>query len=172
MNASRLKPESHVIKAQRFTIQAALDSIPVVRDPQAVTDVVFQVGFNDFRDFAFNAEEIQEKTLDMQLKYNQHFPNARQHLTQLPPLDKGFNNVNLLIQKLAAFTQSNLISTKDFRDQRTGNIRSNLMEDRIHYSEDWGVKVLSKAIKKSLYAVSNVGSNHLETMRRMRISSA
>ena len=135
-----------------------------------MTDIVFQVGFNDFRD-GCSAEKIQEKTLDMQIKYNEYFPNARQHLTQLPPIDNSYNKVNLLIQKLAVFTQSNLISTKDFRDQRTGNIRSNVMEDRLHYSEEWGVKILSRAIMKSLYATANIENNHLKTLRRMSENS-
>ena len=131
---------------------------------------MFQVGFNDSRTGS-SAEEIQEKLLDLQIKYNEHFPNARQHLTFIPPLDNSYNEANLLIQKLASFTESNAISTKEFCDAKTSKFRQILLEDDKHYSAEWGVKILSKAIMKSLYSQSNIGSDHLTTIRQMRQSN-
>ena len=109
----RLKPEALVIKAERFRVGTAIDTIPFVYNPEKVTDIVFQVGLNDLRR-GNSHERIQEKTLEMQLKYNTKIPNARQQLTCLPPLGDRHAPTNHLPQKLAAHTQSNLISIKSF----------------------------------------------------------
>ena len=86
----------------------------------------------------------------MQLNYDEKFPNARQHLTALPPLGEKHSKANHLLQKLTAYTESNFISTKVFCDKTTKKLRANLMErDGYHYN-DWGVRMLAKEIKKSL----------------------
>ena len=129
--------------------------------PQNVTDVVLNVGLNDFRKGA-TADEIQEKTLELQLKYNEKFPNARQHLTQIPPVVAGHEKVNQSLQKLASYTESNLISVKVFIDKTTKRLCANLTNG-IHYNE-WGVRIFTKEIKKSLYSKANTGSSHLKKL--------
>ena len=96
-----LKPESKAVKHDRYTLTQAIENIPKVN--AEVTDIVFQVGLNDLRR-GMSPEEIQEKTLDMQLAYNKCFPNARQHLTALPPLENEHVHTNDLLQKLATYT--------------------------------------------------------------------
>ena len=40
------------------------------------------------------------------------------------------------------------------------------MKDDIHYNE-YGIKVLAKAIKKSLYSEKNIGSNKLADLNKL-----
>ena len=51
-------------------------------------------------------------------------------------------------------TGSNFVSTKPFLDRNTGKMRANWMRDRLHYNE-WGVRMLAKEVKKSLYSLAN-----------------
>ena len=164
VDRNRLKPESYVVKAQRFTTKEATDSIPWTNDASKVTDIIFQIGLNDLGT-GFSPNEIQEKTLELQCKYVNHFPNARQHITALPPLADKHIKTNKLLQKLTCHTESNFISTKEFRDRATGNLRANMMEG-IHYKE-WGVSILSKEIMKSLYSRSNLDNRRLTQMCNM-----
>ena len=120
IDRGQLKPDAYVVKAQRYTIDKAAELIPWVKDPTKVSDVIFQVGLNDHRR-GLTPEEIQDKTLELQMKYNEKFPNAREHLTLIPPLDSN-HSVNVAIQKLASYTKSNLISTKSFIDKRSGKM--------------------------------------------------
>ena len=159
-----LKPEAYVVKVQRYTIKQATDSIPWVSDKSKVTDIIFQVGLNDLRKGA-SADEIQDKTLDMQLKYNEHFPNARQHLTAIPPLEDKHIKANAALQKLASYTEANFISTKTFIDKQSGKIRANLTSG-FHYNQ-YGVRLLAKEMKKSLYSISNKDNSRLKDMREM-----
>ena len=101
--------------------------------------------------------------------YNQHFPNARQHLAGLPPIGTDHIETNKLLQKLCSFTQSNYISTKAFMDRASGKLRSGLING-FHYNS-MGVKHLAKEIKKSLYSPANRDNKQLESMRCMLQSS-
>ena len=177
LDRNLLKPESYVVKNRRYTVKDATATIPWVSDTEKVTDVVFQVGLNDLRK-GCSPDKIQEDTLEMQMKYVKHFPNARQHITALPPLGEKHNKVNGLLQKLASYTESNFISTKEFRDKATGRLRANLMKDpskdygRTYHYNEWGVSILSKEIKKSLYSKANMNNQCLTAMSNMSSSTA
>ena len=160
LNLGQLKPEAHVTRACRYTTKQATDSIPQIADPTAVTDIVFQVGLNDVRHYSEKA--IQEKYLEMQMTYRRAFSTARQHITAIPPLQETHKNLNSKLQKLSQHTESNFISTKRFLDQKTGQIRANLM-DGIHYN-DWGIKMIAKEMKKSLYSNANRDSTQLSRL--------
>lgn len=138
--------------------------MPEIEKPEEVTDLVFQVGLNDARRGS-TPEEIQDKAFDMQMAYNQRFPNARQHIVALPPLTSKNIEVNKHLQKLCSHTESNFVSTKVFVDKASGKIRSGLTNG-IHYNT-WGVKMLAKEIKKSLYSNANIGNKKLNKMREM-----
>ena len=45
----QLKPDARTTRATRYTIPDAIESVPNVRDPTAITDIIFQVGLNDLR---------------------------------------------------------------------------------------------------------------------------
>ena len=153
-----MKPGTKAIREPAYTIKEATNNIPAVENPNEVEDVIFQVGLNDFRK-GFNAKDIQDNYLDMQLKYKEHFPNARQHITAIPPLANGHREVNKSLQKLSKFTESNYISAKNFQDKTTGKLRAGLMNG-IHYNE-WGIRTIAKETKKSLYSTANIGTNQL-----------
>ena len=142
-----MKPEAHVIKADRYTINEAIDNIPTIDQPSNVKDIVFQVGFNDYRKGS-PPQKIQEKFLSMQLEYFEKYPLARQHIMAIPPIGKTHGDVNDVLQKLSKFTETNFISLKALRDTRTERIRPNLMYG-IHYNE-YGIKLVARDIKKSL----------------------
>ena len=160
----QLKPESSGIRKDRYTIDEAIENIPVIEKPEDVADIVFQVGLNDARKGS-TPEEIQNKMLQMQMAYNQQFPNARQHITALPPLTSRNIEVNKHLQKLCSYTESNFISTKAFIDKASGKLRSGLTNG-IHYN-NWGVKMIAKEIKKSLYSHANKNNNKINRMRGM-----
>ena len=164
LRLGQIKPEAKVTRVIRYTTQSAIDSMPNINDPLNVTDIVFQVGYNDSRK-GFSPKEIQDKYLSMQMHYNQSFPNARQHVTALPPTEKNHIDVNLKLQKLSQYTGSNFITTKTFLDRNTGKIRSNVM-DGIHYNE-WGIKMIAKQIKKSLYSTANRENGHFALLQKV-----
>ena len=62
-----------------------MTTIPFVHDPNQVTDIVFQVGLNDLRR-GTSPDEIQEKTLEMQIKYNEKIPQrpSTPHVSPVP----------------------------------------------------------------------------------------
>ena len=158
-----LKPDARVTKEFRFNLKEAITRVPnKITEPENVTDIVFQVGFNDVRKSFLSPQEAQEKTLQMQQVYHEHFPNARQHITALPPMNDKLKSTNALLQKLANHTESNFIHTKVFSDRASGNLRANVMEG-IHYN-DWGVRLLAKEIKKSLYSHANKENNRLTAL--------
>ena len=163
LKPEQLKPEAHITKISRFTIKEAMENIPSIHKPDEVTDIVFQVGLNDLRKGA-TPKQIQEKTLDMQVGYLEKFPNARQHITALPPLDREHIEVNNELQKLCRFTESNFISTKALQDRTTGKIRPHTMRG-FHYNE-LGVRILAKEMKKSLYSTANTDNTRLFTLRK------
>ena len=53
------------------------------------------------------------------------------------------------------------------RDTNTGQLRANLM-DWIHYT-DYGIRILAKEIKKSLYSSSNFDNKHLQCIAKLPI---
>ena len=164
MKVPELKPEAKVIIKDRYYVKDAIKMVPQLTNPEDVTDIVFQVGLNDFRS-GLKAKEIQERTLEMQLTYHRAYPHARQHLTALPPLANGHNEVTHALQKLSSRTESNFISTKVFTDKSTGKLRAKTMEG-IHYTKEFGVKILAKEIKKSLYSSANRQTTALEILTR------
>ena len=166
LDVRQLYPEATVIKKDRYTVEEATNCVPKLDDPSAVAEIVFQIGLNDFRVKGHNAEKIQDNTLKMQFIYKHQFPNARQHVTALPPLANSHIHINKHLQQLCSFTQCNFISTKVFRDKASGKLRSGLMKDHIHYNE-WGTRVLAKEIKKSLYSSANLGNTQLKEMAEM-----
>ena len=159
----QLKPDAIVTKEFRFNLKEAITRVPnKITEPENVTDIVFQVGFNDVRKSFLSPQEAREKTFEMQQVYHEHFPNARQHITALPPMNDKLKSTNALLQKLANHTESNFIHTKVFSDRASGNLRANVMEG-IHYN-DWGVRLLTKEIKKSLYSHANKENNRLTAL--------
>merc|ERR1712208_59868 len=91
--------------------------IPKIHDEKDVTDIVFQLVYNDSRG-GFSTKEIQDNYISMQMNYNKIFPNARQHITALPPTEKRFMDVKKKLQKLSQNTGSNFITTKPFLSRR------------------------------------------------------
>ena len=106
----------------------------------------------------------------MQLAYNKQFKNARQHIVALPPLDDPQIETNTKLQKLAKYTNSNFISTKEFRDRSTGRLRMNTMQD--YHFNNIGIKILSKEIKKSLFAEANLNDGTLKQLADMRSTTS
>ena len=82
------------------------------------------------------------------------FPNTRQHITGLPPLQNSHKRVTRYLQKLCKYMKCNFIHTKVFEDRATGKIRRDTMRDYLHYNE-YGIKILAKQIKKSIYSRNN-----------------
>ena len=123
-----------------------------------------QVGFNDYRKGS-SPQEIQEKFLSMQLEYFEKYPLARQHIMAIPPIGKTHGDVNDVLQKLSKFTETNFISLKALRDTRTERIRPNLMYG-IHYNE-YGIKLVARDIKKSLYSDANRENRQLKVLNEV-----
>ena len=171
IDLDRLKPGALVCRHMRYTTEQALNDIPDVVNPHRVTDLVLQIGLNDTR-HGLSTQKVREDLLEIQLLYRRVFPNARQHLTELPPIGDGQIEVNGLVRRLAAYTSSNLISTKQFRDRTTGQLRLNTVAvDGFHYS-DIGIKILAKEIKKSLFSHSNRDGICLTVLNDIRSYSA
>ena len=164
LEVNTLKPESSGVKFKRSTTKSATEYVPKISEPEQVTDIVFNVGLNDFRD-GDKPEKVQENYLDMQMCYNKQFTNARQHICAIPPLQNGHNKVNEHLQKLSSYTQTNFVRTKEFKDKNTGKIRSNLLKDFVHYN-DWGVRILAKQIKKAFILQPMLATNDLKTERQ------
>ena len=164
-----LKPchDTKIERKYRYVLSEATDEIPTIPNPDGITDVIFQVGLNDTR-MGVSPIKIREKTLDMQMKYKNQFPNARQHLVSLPPLDDPQIETNQGLQKLANLTNSNFISAKEFRDRTTGRLRKNLMND-YHYN-NVGVKTLARGLKKSLFSDANLNNKSLAIICNMEQS--
>ena len=105
----------------------------------------------------------------MQKKYKAHFPNARQHITAVPPCNKNdvplCDDLNKLLQKLAKSTESNFISTKVFKDKNTVEIRSNTMESDGYHYNTWGVRTIAKGMKKRIFSEANINSEKLKTLK-------
>ena len=171
IDLDRLKPGALVCRHIRYTTEQALTDIPDVVNPHRVTDLVLQVGLNDTR-HGLSTQKVRENLLEIQLLYRRVFPNARHHLTELPPIGDGQSEMNGLLRRLAAYTSSNLISTKQFRDRTTGQLRLNTVaSDGYHYS-DIGIKILAKEIKKSLFSQSNRDGLCLTLLNNIRSFSA
>ena len=178
LNLHQLKPDAIVTRLTgetRYTVRQATDyvknakekGIQIVTNPEEVNDIVFNVSLNDFR-HGRRADQIQDEYLEMLQLYREAFPNARFHLTGIPPMANGHVEVNIMLQRLAYFTKCNFISTKVFQDKSSGKIRSNLMQERnkvvnYHYN-DYGIRVLAKEMKKSLYSTSNREAQDLATV--------
>ena len=170
LNPKRLKTEAVGVKYDRYTTKEAIDKMPKVSDPKEVTDIVFQVGYNDLRG-GCTPEEVQERVLEVQLAYNKLFPNARQHITAVPPVDENHTNLCKQLQKLSSFTQCNFVSTNVFKDRTSGQLRAGMTEvtqSGVHHYTEWGLKILAKEIKKSLYSTANTANTTLSRMQEIR----
>ena len=99
LKAQELMPGAEVRKKVRYHLKEAMRLTPKVTKPEEIDDVVFQIGLNDLRG-GFEAKEIVEKHFEMQVMYKRFFPNARQHVTALPPLSSEHIHVNKGLQKL------------------------------------------------------------------------
>ena len=168
INPQQLKPGAQITKITRYTITEATTNIPKIHKPEEIRDIVFKVGLNDLRKGS-SPKQIQEGTLDMQIKYQEKFQNARQHIMALPPLDNEHTQVNTALQKLSKHTESNFISTKPFQDRITGKLRANTMKG-FHYN-DLGVKLIAKEMKKSLFSTANIGNTQLISLRLSRLNN-
>ena len=167
IDLDRVKPGALVCRHIRYTTEDALADIPEVVNPHRVFDLVLQIGLNDSR-HGVSTQTIRENLLEIQLQYRRVFPNARQHLTELPPIGDAQVEVNTHIRRLASYTGSQLISTKQFLDRTTSQLRLNTVApDGYHYS-DIGVKILAKEIKKSLFSYSNREGLCLTAMNNIR----
>ena len=141
-----------------------------MQDPSAVTDIIFQVGLNNLND-GWTPEKIKDRTLEMQKKYNATFPNARQHITGLPPLETKHRRTNNLLIELKEHTKSNYITTKPFLDNNTKQPRLKLFKVKnnqpdFHYNQGEGIKTLAKAIRRSLYSMENIEPVRLNQLRQ------
>ena len=102
----------------------------------------------------------------MLFKYNDHFPNARMHVTGLPPIPDSHIEINDMLDRLCDYTDSNFVTTEPFRHNKTGKLRSETMRDAFHYNE-YGVKILAKEIRRNLYSEKNIGSGQLAILNMM-----
>ena len=141
-----------------------------MNDPNTVSDIIFQVGLNNLND-GWSPEKIKERTFEMQKKYNEKFPHARQHITGLPPLETKHRQTNKLLQELKDETKSNYITTKKFLDNNTKQPRLKLFKVKnnrpdFHYNEGEGIKTLAKAIRRSLYSFENMEPQQLSQLRK------
>ena len=162
-----MKPGTRVTRAKRSTIRKAIEYVPKIENSEHVEDVMFMLGLNDLRD-GLTPEEVEEKTQDMLLLYQKHFPNARFHIVGVPPTDVvQHEEINEAFDKLAKFTGSQYVSTKVFLDEHTKSIRLKTMRDKVHYN-DWGVRTICKEMKKSLFSPDNIGNTKLATLNRLR----
>ena len=167
LNADQLKPGAEVRKKVRFNLTEAKRLTPKVTYPEEIDDVVFQLGINDFND-GLREDEIVQKFFDVQVQYKTLFPNARQHVTAIPPLTKDHMQINKGLQKLCNTFECNFISAKPFIDHASGKFRANLMRsDNLHYN-DVGIRHLAKGIKKSLFSTSNLQSSQLTRIANLR----
>ena len=162
IDPQRLRPGSHVESHLRYTTSEATNKIPKVAEPDKVTDVIFMVGLNDFR-YGLSPKEIRESIFEMQIHYYAAFPNAHQHITGLPPLQNSHKIITKRLQKMCQYTKCNFIHTKVFSDRKTGKIRRDTMRDFLHYNE-YGIKILAKQIKKSLYSEANIKPTQLSSI--------
>ena len=153
LKADLLKPGAEVRKKVRYTLTQVINFEPAVTNPEEICDVVFQVGLNDFRHGA-SEREILDQYYDIHLAYKKMFPNARQHVTALPPLSDEHIEMNNSFQKMCKNLRCNYISTKCFLDRTTGKLRNNLMSG-FHYNQI-GIRHLAKEMKKSLFSTSNL----------------
>ena len=167
LDAQKLKPGAEVDKKERSRLKHAIDQTPKVSNRHEVDDVVFQIGLNDFQK-GFNVEEIEGKYLEMQITYKKLFPNARQHVTALPPLTKAHITMNKSLEKLAKNLESNFISTNAFLDHTTEKLRGKLMRNDNYHYNDVGIRHLAKEIKKSLFSNANRNSQLLSQIIEMR----
>ena len=167
LDAQQLKPGAEVDKKERSRLNQAINQTPKVSNPHEIDDVVFQIGLNDFQ-AGFNIEEVEGKYLEMQIRYKKLFPNARQHVTALPPLTKAHITMNKSLQKLAQNLECNFISTKAFLDHATGKLRGNLMRNDNYHYNDVGIRHLAKEIMKSLFSNANRESIVLSQIIEMR----
>ena len=87
------------------------------------------------------------------------------HITALPPISKTHEAINETLDTLSNNTGTNFISTKAFLDNNDGMLRAETMKDDFHYN-DYGIKILAKAIMKSLYSDENVGNNELSNLNK------
>ena len=71
-----------------------------------------------------------------------------------------------MLQILSRNTETNFIPTKPFLDNNENLLRAETMKDDIHYN-DYGMKILAKAIMKSLYSDENIGSNTLSNLKKL-----
>ena len=164
LDAQKLMPGAEVRKKARFNLKQVKNFIPSVYKPEEIDDVVFQVGLNDLRHGA-TPNEIVENLFEVQIQYKNLFPNARQHVTAIPPLSNEHQKVNKGFQRLCNNLECNFISTKSFLDHSTGRLRANLMHG-FHYN-DIGIRHLAKEIKKSLFSLSNLQSSQLSRINYM-----
>ena len=102
----------------------------------------------------------------MLFKYNDHFPNARMHVTGLPPISNSHIAISDMLERLCEYTDTNYVTTEPFRDSKTGKLRSETMKDAYHYNE-YGVKILAKEIRRRLYSEKNIGSGQLAILNMM-----
>ena len=165
LNLDLLKPyhNTKIERKYKYVLSEASNEIPVVKNPNDITDIVFQVGLNDTRQ-GVSTKKVIENTSDMQTKYKNQFPNARQHLVALPPLDDPQIEVNQELQKLANLSKANFVTTKALRDRMTGKLRKNLMNG-YHYNNDIGIKTLAREIKKSLFSDANLSNKTIAILR-------
>ena len=72
--------------------------------------------------------------------------------------------INKMLQKLCKLTGSKFITTKSSFDRQSGRMRANVMNG-IHYNK-WGIRMLAKEMKKSLYSKANVNKKQLSQLHK------
>ena len=129
-------------------------SIPECENPEAVEEVIFNVGVNDVR-LGANAHDVRHAMFQTQHIYYKKFPNARQHICAIPPTSQINQEVNRELGDLAQATGVNFISTKNLCDPATKSILPSLIQsDKLHYTHE-GIKMLARQIKRSIWSTNN-----------------
>ena len=165
LNPHQLKPGTRVIAAKRSTLEEATEKTGKIENKDEIEDIVYVVG-NDNLAKNDTPDQMQDKAQKMFFTFNEKYPNARMHMTGVIPLDNTqHHETNQALHKLCKHTGSNFITTKPFLDKTTKKIRHNTLNNKGNRLNEWGVRIIAKEIKKSLYSTANRGSNKLTELR-------
>ena len=150
----KLNRDLPCIKAVRYNMKEMKQNLPECENPEAVEEIIFNVGVNDVR-LGANPHDIRYNMFQTQHTYYKKFPNARQHICAIPPTSQINQEVNRELGNLAQATGVNFISTKNLCDPSTKTILPSLIQaDKLHYTHE-GIKMFARQIKRSIWSTNN-----------------
>ena len=169
MNPNKLKPGTSGIAAKRNTLEEATEKTGKIDNKDEISEVVVLVGTDNLVNND-TAEQLYDKAQKLVCTLKERYPNARMHLTATLPLDNTqHHETNQALHRLCKHTGSNFITTKPFLDKTTKKIRSNTLNNKGNSLNEWGVRIIAKEIKKSLFSDANKGRNKLTDLRTQKL---